>query len=187
MNYFEYHPRNKEIVMRAKEVYSGYFDFSMSDESIEARFYLYEYLRTSMRAFSPLEKDVNGVPIPIILENNECLYWSISHTEKYVAFIISDTQTGIDIAELRDRDPSLLDIHSEDEYNLLGEKDWKQFYMLWTAKESIIKASSLTLDVISEIRLVGVCEGDEFLFVFEEKEFRIHTVTQDTFILSYIF
>jgi hypothetical protein len=187
MKYFEYHPRNKEIVMRARELYSRYFDSSMLDESIEARFYLYEYLINSLRVFSPLEKDTCWVPIPIILEHNERLYWSITHTEKYVAFIISDTQTGIDIAERKNRDISLLDIHSEGEYGLLGGKNWKQFYMLWTAKESIIKASSLTLDVISDIKLVQVGEWGEFLFVFEEKQFTIHTIIQDTFILSYIF
>lgn len=187
MKYFEYHPRNREIVIRAKEIYSWYFDSSMSDESIEARLYLYEYLRNSMGVFSQLEKDVCWVPIPIILEHNECLYWSISHTEKYVAFIVSDTQTGIDIAECKDRDISLLDIHSEGEYGLLGGKNWKQFYMLWTAKESIIKASSLTLDAISEIKLMWIVDWGEFLFVFEEKEFTIRTIIQDTFILSYIF
>jgi phosphopantetheinyl transferase len=65
------------------------------------------------------EKDSDGVPLPFHLKNGSVLYWSVSHTDRYGAYSLSDTPTGIDIAEYRERDISLLDIHQSKEYTLL--------------------------------------------------------------------
>lgn len=49
--------------------------------------------------------------------------------------------TGIDIAENEERNISLLDTHSISEYDIMAGNNWNNFYILWTAKESIIKAT----------------------------------------------
>lgn len=67
------------------------------------------------------------------------MHWSISHSENYVAFIVSERPTGIDIAEHEERDSSLLESHPMSDYDILGGKNWNNFYILWTAKESVIK------------------------------------------------
>lgn len=90
--------------------------------------------------------------------NTRNIYWSISHSKEYIAYSVSDYRTGIDIAEYEERDLSLLDTHREIEYKLLGAKNWKNFYLLWTAKEALIKAHGDLLDDIPEMQLISVGE-----------------------------
>lgn len=114
------------------------------------------------------------------------LYWSISHSENYVAFIVSDAPTGIDIVEYRERDPSLLDIHRDSEYEILGEKSWINFSIFWTAKESIIKLLWWHLDDIANIACIEKQTNNISLFAFQHEKYRIQTFMQDSIIISYI-
>ena len=113
-------------------------------------------------------------------------YWSVSHSSNYVSFIISDEPTGIDIAENEERDISLLDMHSDSEYDLLGAKSWINFYILWTAKESIIKCIGWQLDDMKNIVCIPKQSDMISLFAFREKTYRIQTLKTGSVIISYI-
>ncbi len=185
MHYYEYHHKSPEILQKAKEKYSWLFDMNFSDESRQVRYYLLESLYREYGYKWVLEKDDSGKPLPI-LYHSIFLYWSISHSENYVAFIVSDRHTGIDIAENDERDISMLDIHLEFEYNLLGGKNWDNFYRLWTAKESIIKANGWWLDDMNNISITEVIDGYISHFAFRQKTYKIHTLQANPMILSYI-
>ncbi len=114
------------------------------------------------------------------------LYWSVSHSSNYVSFILSDEPTGIDIAEYEERDVSLFDMHSDSEYDLLGGKSWINFYILWTAKESIIKCIGWQLDDMKYIVCTHKQSEMISLFAFREKTYRIQTSLVHPLIISYI-
>jgi phosphopantetheinyl transferase len=90
-----------------------------------------------------------GAPLP----NGE-FYWSISHTRGLAAAVIAKTPVGIDVERIRERRGDLFDeVGVEEEWKLLGGKTWSAFFMLWTAKESVVKANSLGIGQLDECRL----------------------------------
>lgn len=186
MYHFEYHQKSPDTLQNVKLDYDFLFHEWFSDESIEARYHLLEYLSREYTYHGVLEKEVSGKPIPVDVGRKK-IYWSLSHSENYVAFIISDSPTGIDIAEYRERDASLLDTQSDDEYDILWGKDWVNFYILWTAKESLIKAVGNTLDDMKDISLLEKISDSESLFGFRQKNYRIKTIINkdEDIIISY--
>lgn len=185
MHYYEYHKKSEDPLIQAQEKYAWLFELWLSDESIEVRYYLLEYLSLEYWYTWTLEKDENGRPIPIIWEMHQ-IFWSISHSENYVAFIVSDKLTGIDIAEYKERDDSLLDIHWDQDYEIFWGKNWNNFYILWTAKESIIKVSGWWLEDVKRISLIDMESNNISTFVFHGKTFKIQTLFLDTVIISQI-
>jgi hypothetical protein len=185
----EYHKKYREILLSAWEKYADFFDHSISDESIEARYGLYEYMFDHYGIIPALEKNQDGIPenIEFTFEwRSMSLYWSLSHTENYVGSILSDLPTGIDLAEYRERDDALLWIHDDREYTLLWGKNWENFYLLWTAKESIIKLDHLVLDDASTIILDSIISSG-YIFCFSWKKYIIHTKREQDLFISYAF
>ena len=82
--------------------------------------------------------------------------YSISHKKNLVFVWISEEKIWVDIEILKKRDENLLEKFDKKEYEILGEKNWENFYILWTAKEAIIKYENLKLDDIEEIILENV-------------------------------
>ena len=104
-------------------------------------------------------------------------YSSISHKKNLVFIWTKNSKIWLDIELLKIRDKNLLNKFREEEYHILWWKKtqrtkehcwknmqrakalcwqavtFKNFYVLWTAKESIIKYESLLLDNIEEIVL----------------------------------
>ncbi|MCD5380333.1 4'-phosphopantetheinyl transferase superfamily protein [Candidatus Gracilibacteria bacterium] len=87
------------------------------------------------------------------IEKNKNTYSCISHKENLVFVGTSENKIGVDIEILKKRDITLLDTFSDKEYEILGGKNWNNFYILWTAKESFIKHMNLTLENMSKISL----------------------------------
>ncbi len=189
MHHFEYHPKSPQILQIAKDKYPYLTQEWLSDESIEARYHLLEYLSKEYSWHGVLEKEKNGKPIEFIIHNWEwitVLYWSISHCAHYIAFIIADTPVGIDIAEYHERDTSLLSIHRDSEYSILWGKNWHNFYILWTAKEAIIKSIGGELDDMRDIWLI-YSQGENISeFAMESKKYRIQSIIHDQYIISYL-
>ncbi len=186
MYHFEYHQKSPYTLRNAHIEYDFLFHEWLSDESIEARYHLLEYLSREYNYRGVLEKEVWGKPIPVAMGGKK-IYWSLSHSENFIAFIISETPTGIDIAEYRERDISLLDTQSDEEYDILWGKDWEHFYILWTAKESLIKFIGNTLDDMEDISLLEKISDSESLFGFRQKNYRIKTIINkdEGIIISY--
>ncbi len=182
--YFEYHKKSEIHEQDIFLQYPWLKDYSLSYESRVARFFLLEYLKNNWIYDWILEKDNNGKPKPIHGNNWNIYYWSISHSKNYVGFSVSNSTTWIDIAEYEERDISLFHQHYNSEYELLWEKSWKTFYMLWTAKESIIKAYWTSLDDIKMIHLKQKIGNDEYLFEFTNKKYKLKTVIDNTCIVS---
>jgi phosphopantetheinyl transferase len=148
-----------------------------------------------------LEKDEYGKPIPIRMsssvvfetsqkesknEDGILLYWSLSHSQNHLAYILSDTPTRIDIAEYEERDISLLDTHSQSEYDWLSGKSWKNFYILWTAKECIIKLNGWQLDDMRLIQFVSKESESILIFAFMQETYRIQIVLTDELFIAHI-
>ena len=62
----------------------------------------------------------------------------------------------LDVEIFKEKDSSLLDIFKDKEYNLLWWKNWENFYILWTGKESLIKYNLWKLDDMQNLILEKV-------------------------------
>ena len=60
----------------------------------------------------------------------------------------------VDIEKMKTRDESMLDWHSKSDWNILKNRDWKSFYSLWSAKESVIKCLGGVLDDTKRVALL---------------------------------
>lgn len=181
--YYEYHKKSKKYREERWEIYAHLFE-GMSDESREARYHLLDYLHESLWYNWTLLKDGFGKPIPISDGKWVTCNWSISHSENYIAFIVSSSITGIDIVEIHERDIALFDIHSKVEYQLLWWKCWENFYILWTAKEAIIKSRWWILDDMKFITLDSPISEGIYKFVFQDQLYTIKTIQENTVIIS---
>lgn len=74
--------------------------------------------------------------IPYFYDEN---FWSLSHKEGLVFCATDVNSIWIDIEILKERDESLFATFSDMDYKMLGWKNWKNFYILWTAHESMQK------------------------------------------------
>ena len=89
-----------------------------------------------------------------LIKKNWKNYSSISHKKNLVFVWIKNSKIWVDIEIIKKRDENLLNKFLDKEYKILGKKNWKNFYILWTIKESIIKFENLSLDNIEEILLI---------------------------------
>ncbi len=99
-------------------------------------------------------------------------YWSFSHTWDTLFIWLSDSPLWVDMEVCKERDSSLL-ILWERAFFQVFEKNWKNFYLLWTAKESIIKRLGLRLDTLEHITFCSVEEQytiswkETYVFLFD--------------------
>ena len=135
----------------------------------------------------------NGKPFP----ENRVTNISITHTDKYVAVILHDTEdVGIDIESL-DRDFSAVELKalSEDEIeDLDDEKRNEQLAIYWCAKEAIYKRLSIyNVDFAEQIEIEKFHprgEGElEATFVSKdgyEDEYELEYMTFDRHVLVWV-
>lgn len=77
-------------------------------------------------------------------------FFNISHSGKYVLMVVSTSEVGVDIEEIKNKDMSaLVRIFNEAEAKMI--KEHSDFYYLWCAKESLIKCMGLSVSKIREI------------------------------------
>jgi hypothetical protein len=62
MHDIHYHKKSREIFFSAWEKYADFFDHSLPDESIEARYALYEYIFDQYGIIPMIEKNQDGIP-----------------------------------------------------------------------------------------------------------------------------
>ncbi len=85
---------------------------------------------------------------PYFIDTPE-IYFNISHSEAMAAVAFSDAEIGIDIEKIKDADIKIAKrFFAEDEYKYLEkfeekERRSREFYRLWTLKESFMKVTGL--------------------------------------------
>jgi Phosphopantetheinyl transferase len=88
-------------------------------------------------------------------------FFSASYSDRRLFLAFSEEKIWVDIEQVKPRASSLLDKRSE-ELQLLWGESWENFYRLWTAKESLLKATNAeNLDQIWNIQLVEVKNTSE--------------------------
>ncbi|MDD5091493.1 MAG: 4'-phosphopantetheinyl transferase superfamily protein [Candidatus Wallbacteria bacterium] len=92
-----------------------------------------------------------GAPLP-----DGGVHWSVSHKDTMVAAVCAGFPVGIDIEKVVPRSASLLDyIACRKEWELIGAKDWPNFYRLFTAKEAASKQSGEGISALRAFRLIS--------------------------------
>lgn len=123
--------------------------------------------------------DTTGAPLPI-----GGIHWSIAHKGNMLAAVLSKCPVGIDIEHRVERDTCLFSFITEGEWNRLGERSWDAFYMLWTAKEALIKKKRLALNVLPSITLLSR-HGTTLLLQYHHSPVPIRCVSTAEYICSY--
>jgi phosphopantetheinyl transferase len=140
----EYFPPRYIEKIRQKNTY---------EQSLVARYEisrLVEQYYGGIVGFLP-EVDMAGKPI-----SRWALFWSISHSQDHVLVGVSNQPIWVDIEVIRPRDESLFDSFSQQEWDILGERAWESFYILWSAKEALVKKYLWWVDEIGKWGLVVV-------------------------------
>ena len=115
-----------------------------ANEIDQIRSLLSSYLKNQLSR-EELLKNENGKPYFL---NGP--YFNISHSGKYVLMVVSTTEIGVDIEEIKNKDmSSLVRIFNEAEAKMI--KEHSDFYYLWCAKESLIKCMGLSVGKVREI------------------------------------
>lgn len=185
MHHFGYQKKGKFWLLQDKieSQYPWLLLQWLSEESIQARYFLLEYLHQKFQYTWSIHTS-NHRPEPIKI-GDHLLYWSISHSENYIAFIVWTTEVAIDITEVRPRSTALLDIHSNNEYLSLGRgKTWGAFFILWTAKEVVIKLENITLDTMPDIQLREITP-DGMTMMYDRHLYTIRICEHEDIILAY--
>ena len=115
-------------------------------------------------------------------------FFSASYSDRRLFLAFSEEKIWVDIEQVRPRASSLLDKRSE-ELKLLWEENWDNFYRLWTAKESLLKATDTeNLDQIWNIQLVKEKNTSEQSFqVYFDKIFILELNNQQYEVKSFCY
>ena len=109
--------------------------------------------------------------------------WSITHKFPWIAVAVSKYPVGIDLEMLVERDTALFSFFSREEWEILGSCDWLRFYMLWTAKEAVIKQERCTIDALRDIRLTGFAES-KLLLAYHGRRIAVQPTVTDAYVCS---
>lgn len=126
---------DESLVGRAQKYFDEGYKESLTEkafyeESLAARYLISEQIWNN---YIPLT-DNDGVP-----KYQDTNRWSLSHKRGLVFLWVYSDSIWVDIEEIKERDTSLLEIFSENEYQILWGKTWKNFYIMWTSHEAIVK------------------------------------------------
>lgn len=144
-----------------------------------ARKALYECARLCSAPIDGWRQAEGGAPLP-----SGRWHWSISHKRQLAAAAIAQFPFGIDVEEFAPRRDDLLDqVASATEWAIMGGRNWRNFFRLWTAKEATLKANGLGIGNLSRcgIRATrGLAELtvqlDDRDWVVRQFEFENHVV-----------
>lgn len=132
-----------ELIKLAKAKFSS--KTALSDKQLVARYLISETLekKYGIKNFFPEKNRFQYF--------SEDVFWSISYKGDFIATIVSDKKVGIDLELLENKNVNLFNFFSEKEWRNIGNKNWENFYIIWTGKEAIIKKISGTLDDLKKI------------------------------------
>ncbi len=144
-----------------------------ANEIDQIRSLLSSYLKNQLSR-EELLKNENGKPYFA-----DGPYFNISHSGKYVLMVVSTTEIGVDVEEIKNKDmSSLVRIFNEAEAKMI--KEHSDFYYLWCAKESLIKCMGLTVGKVREIPGLPL----NGLKTFKGKDYQCKSFIYDKHIVS---
>lgn len=135
-----------------------------------------EYARAALRdcaqrCGAPLDgwqQNADGAPLP-----NDDWYWSISHKPRMAVAAIARAPVGVDVEAIAPRRIELYDqVARDEEWNIVGGRTWENFFALWTAKESVMKANGCGIGHLSKCR-IAARTPDAFLLHFDRCSWRV--------------
>ena len=108
-------------------------------------------------------------------------YNSIAHKDFNGAAVVftcaSSSCIGVDVEFIVEKERAVLDLFKEHEYAVLGDKNWRNFYILWTAKEALIKVVQASVDIRQEIKILTVkSQNREFIEILAQYRNQIFCV-----------
>ena len=66
---------------------------------------------------------------------------SITHCDNYYLLAVSNYEIGIDVERVKNYNPSILKkTNTKNELNYIRENPYERFFIIWTLKESLVKA-----------------------------------------------
>lgn len=131
------------------------------NESIIARYYIFKksnFLPKIDNSWKPIFENKN--------------FWSISHKKNIVFIWTNDSPIWVDIEVIKQRWNEVFSLNKEDEYKLFWEKNFENFYKLWTIKESVIKLHLVWIDDLEKVRIDKI-EKKETTIDWIKFEFKI--------------
>jgi len=133
-------------------------------------------------ALGELRKDRDDRPVPF-----DGIYWSLSHKSKYVAAVLCTEKIGIDIEEIKPRSERFFNkTASAKEWDLVGGKNWCNFYRYWTAKESVLKADGLGIGGLLQCRITSVLNDTNIEIFYKGQRFKIEQLYYRDHIVSVV-
>ncbi len=130
------------------------------------------------RCDAPLDgwlKDDRDVPMP-----NEGFFWSISHKQRYAVAVIAEEPVGIDVELIAPRSRELHDaLASGDEWERIGDRSWRSFFRMWTAKEAVLKANGLGIGAFDRCRLTEVVDDRHLALAMLERKWHVEQFEHD--------
>jgi 4'-phosphopantetheinyl transferase len=127
-----------------------------------------------------LLKDEDDVPCPF--GGN---YWSISHKPQYVAAVVSKTEIGIDIEEIKPRAESIFDlVASDEEWDLSEDRSLYMFFRYWTAKEAVLKAIGIGICGLRACKVSRVPDERHIILKYKNRAFQVAQLNYNNHIIS---
>jgi len=127
------------------------------------------------------EKNWNGSPKPV-----NGVYWSLSHTDGYVAAITAPHPIGIDIEKIDAFSAAL-------KRSIARDKEWKlaktltpiTFFSFWTAKEAVLKAEGIGLKGLPDCRIVAVEKTNHIILEYKSSRWSVENrILSDGYLVS---
>ena len=151
--------------------------------SWHARQALYVSAQKSGLPLGNLPKDPDGVPLPI-----DGTYWSITHKSDYVGAVVARTRIGIDVEKIRSCSPALFKKTADDtEWALGNEENTQQlFFMYWTAKEAVLKASGTGITDLHKCRIIQLIDELHLAVDYRGQQWTVEHFFLDGYIASVV-
>jgi len=127
------------------------------------------------------EKDGQGIPVP-----SRGIFWSVSHKPDFVAGVVSTAGIGIDLEKVKDVSDALFErIVSPDEAACFNDPDKSiVFFRVFTAKEAVLKKTTLGMRGLSKVRVKKVIDDKNILVLCLDKKYLVENFYFDGYLAS---
>jgi 4'-phosphopantetheinyl transferase len=122
-------------------------------------------------SLADFNKDPDGIPLPV-----DGIYWSLTHKTEYVGAVLSSQPAGIDIEKVTPCSPGLFRRTAGEEEWVLADPSsdkFTVFYRYWTAKEAVVKASTIGIKDLLKCRIHRIIDDHHLEIKYLDKLWQI--------------